>query len=99
MLYLIFSFAEGSNMHRRFASLIVVALAWVIGFPASAASSSKAPAAPPKLVLQITVDQLRGDMLGRYEHRFGKDGFKRLMEGGTWYTNAHYGTANTVTAS
>ena len=53
----------------------------------------------PRLVLQITVDQLRGDMLSRFRDRFGADGFRRLMEQGAWYTNAHYGTGNTFTAS
>ena len=53
----------------------------------------------PKLVLQITVDQLRGDMLPRFRDRFGPGGFRRLIEQGVWYTNAHYGTGNTFTSS
>jgi arylsulfatase A-like enzyme len=53
----------------------------------------------PRLVLQITVDQLRGDMLPRFRDRFGTGGFRRLMEQGVWYANAHYGTGNTFTAS
>jgi len=56
-------------------------------------------AEPPRLVLQITVDQLRGDMLQRYRDRLGPDGFRRLLDGGVWYTNANYGTSNTFTAS
>ncbi len=35
--------------------------------------------AAPKLVLQITVDQLRGDLPLRFKHRFGKGGFNRWM--------------------
>ena len=50
-----------------------------------------------KLVLQITVDGLRGDLLNRYEDGFGKGGFRLLMEKGTVYTNAHYQHANTET--
>jgi arylsulfatase A-like enzyme len=53
----------------------------------------------PRLVLQITVDQLRGDMLSRHRAYFGPGGFRRLVEQGTWYTNAHYGSGNTFTAS
>jgi hypothetical protein len=34
-------------------------------------------------------------MLPRYRDRFGAGGFRRLMEQGAWYANAHYGTANT----
>jgi hypothetical protein len=50
-----------------------------------------------KLVLQITVDGLRADLLNRYSHGFGEDGFKYLMTKGVYYTNAHYQYANTET--
>lgn len=45
---------------------------------------------PPKLVLQITIDQLRGDLPFRFEKNFGEGGFKMLMDSGIWYTNAHH---------
>jgi predicted AlkP superfamily pyrophosphatase or phosphodiesterase len=50
-----------------------------------------------KLVLQITVDGLRADLLNRYKAGFGKDGFRHLLETGTVYVNAHYQHANTET--
>jgi len=50
-----------------------------------------------RLVLQITVDGLRGDLLNRYQAGLGKDGFQYLMKKGTTYTNAHYQHANTET--
>ncbi len=53
----------------------------------------------PKLVLQITVDQLRGDLLPRFKNRFGPGGFRLLMDHGAWFANAHYQTANTVTCA
>lgn len=53
--------------------------------------------AKPNLVLQITVDGLRGDLLDRYKHNFGDDGFRYLMDTGTHYTNAHYEHGNTET--
>ncbi len=52
---------------------------------------------PPRLILQITVDQLRGDLLNRYSDRFGDDGFRYLMERGTVYLDAHHRHANTET--
>lgn len=52
---------------------------------------------PPRLVLQITVDALRGDLPGRYAHLFGDGGFRYLMDQGVSYTNAHYQHANTET--
>ena len=56
-------------------------------------------AAPPKpkLVVQITVDALRGDLLERYKANFGNDGFRYLMDNGTYYTNAYYQHGNTET--
>lgn len=57
-----------------------------------------AHAGKPALVLQITVDQLRGDMLSRHQERFGQGGFRYLLENGTSYTDARYTHANTLTA-
>ena len=54
-------------------------------------------AAKPKLVLQITVDQLRGDLPTRYYERLGKGGFRYLWENGTVYADAHHAHANTET--
>lgn len=54
---------------------------------------------PVKLVLQITVDQLRGDLLPRYRSRIGKGGFGLFLDRGVHYANAHYMTANTITCS
>lgn len=51
----------------------------------------------PRLVLQITVDQLRGDMLPRFRDRFGEGGFKWLLEHGAYFANAHYDSTNTMT--
>lgn len=51
----------------------------------------------PRLILQITVDQLRGDLPRRYYDRFGEGGFRYLMEHGTVYQNAHHRHANTET--
>jgi predicted AlkP superfamily pyrophosphatase or phosphodiesterase len=52
----------------------------------------------PKLVLQITVDQFRGDLPTRFLDRLGEGGLRYLIENGTYYTNAHYRHANTETA-
>jgi len=51
----------------------------------------------PKLILQITVDQLRGDLPERYYERLGKKGFRYLWEQGVVYKNAHHQHANTET--
>ena len=51
----------------------------------------------PKLILQITVDQLRGDLPGRYLDRMGEGGFRYLLKEGIVYANAHHTHANTET--
>ncbi len=51
----------------------------------------------PKLILQITVDQLRGDLPTRYYDRLGEGGFKYLWEKGIVFSNAHHEHANTET--
>ncbi|KTD20569.1 alkaline phosphatase [Legionella lansingensis] len=52
---------------------------------------------PPKLVVQLVVDQLRGDLLSKYQQKFGPDGFNYLLQHGLDYHNAHHPHANTVT--
>ena len=40
------------------------------------------------------MDQLRGDLPGRYADRYGEGGFRYLLEKGTHYSNAHYQHSN-----
>jgi predicted AlkP superfamily pyrophosphatase or phosphodiesterase len=65
--------------------------------PWPAVAGQAAEKQPPRLVLQITVDALRGDLPRRFAHLFGDGGFRYLMEQGVDYTNAHYRHANTET--
>lgn len=51
----------------------------------------------PKLVLQITIDQLRGDLPTRYYDRLGEGGFRYLWDKGVVFANAHHAHANTET--
>jgi len=62
----------------------------------SAAPAAEPPVAP-RLVLQITVDQLRGDQITRFLARMGDGGFRYLVDNGMVYANAHHGHANTET--
>ncbi len=54
-------------------------------------------ATAPKLVLQITVDALRGDLPDRFRANMSDDGFVYLLDNGVHYANAHYQHANTET--
>ena len=78
------------SLHVK-AGLLATGLLLVSGFSMAGAVQ------PPRLVLQITVDALRGDLPGRYAHLFGDGGFRYLMDQGVHYTNAHYQHANTET--
>lgn len=53
--------------------------------------------AAPRLVLQITIDGLRADLLTRYADNFGSGGFRYLQKNGVTFSNAHYLHANTET--
>lgn len=61
------------------------------------ASGSVIAQPQPKLVLQITVDALRGDLEQRFRHNMGEGGFNYLLDKGIYYDNAHYQHANTET--
>jgi predicted AlkP superfamily pyrophosphatase or phosphodiesterase len=52
---------------------------------------------PPRLILQITVDALRGDLPTRYYGSLGEGGLRYLLDTGTVYRDAHHRHANTET--
>lgn len=54
-------------------------------------------ASPPKLIVQIVVDQLRGDLIHQYQNEFGPAGFNYLLAHGLNFQNTHHPHANTVT--
>ena len=59
--------------------------------------TSSATSSPPKLILQITIDALRGDLPQRFDNVLGEGGFRYLMGEGVHYSNANYQHANTET--
>lgn len=56
------------------------------------------PEPQPKLVLVIAVDGLPQEQVTRYRSQFGEGGFRRLLEQGAWFNNAHQAHGVTVTA-
>ncbi len=66
-------------------------------FMACAAPAFATAQEKPRLILQITVDQLRGDLPSRHRAQFGEGGFRFLMEEGIHFSNAHHTHANTET--
>jgi predicted AlkP superfamily pyrophosphatase or phosphodiesterase len=72
---------------------ILLSATFLLGPAVASAAAEK----PPRLVLQITVDALRGDLPRRYAHVLGDGGLRFLMDQGVNYTNAHYLHSNTET--
>lgn len=53
----------------------------------------------PRLVVNITIDQLRSDFLEAYAPLYGEEGFRKLMAQGRVYENASYPLMQTDRAS
>jgi len=88
---------KSGTRYSQLSALIISILLLLAACENSEATGQSAPSEPPKLILQITVDQLRGDMPSSVYDRLGKGGFKYLYENGVVYENAHHRHANTET--
>ncbi len=71
--------------HRncRFLTSLIAVLTW-----ANAKAQTSAPV--PRLVVSVTVDQLRTDYMEAFSSLFGAGGFNRLMRDGRSYMDASY---------
>jgi predicted AlkP superfamily pyrophosphatase or phosphodiesterase len=76
---------------RAAAAVFILSLA----LPAVRAQTP-APAAAPKLVVVLVVDQLWAGYVDQLKSKWTA-GFKRLIERGAWFRNAAYPYLNTVT--
>ena len=77
-------------IRKSLSTLIAVGMLSSLGITASLAKA-------PKLILQITVDQLRADLPRRYMSKMGEGGFKYLYDNGIVYEDAHHAHSNTET--
>jgi predicted AlkP superfamily pyrophosphatase or phosphodiesterase len=76
---------------------VLVALGIFAGCTEGPVDETESRRAQPQLIVQVTVDQLRGDLPTRYYDRLGDGGFRYLWEQGVVYSNAHHAHANTET--
>lgn len=74
---------------------IIAHFSFLLVFPFSSGFAQERIA--PQLVLQITVDQLRGDLPQRYLDNMGEGGFRYLLDNGVVYKDAHHAHATTET--
>lgn len=65
---------------------------------ALATGSVAAAAEPPRLTVVVVIDQFRHDYLRRFEDLFADGGFRRLMNGGAWMTDATFGHLHASTS-
>src|SRR5215208_4191293 len=69
--------------------------------PSAQAPRPAVPAAAPakpKLVVMISVDQMRGDYIDKFRHQWTK-GLHRLVTEGAWFRDANYPYYTTVTCA
>ena len=52
----------------------------------------------PKLIVLLSIDQMRGDYIDKFQHQWSK-GLKRLITEGAWFRQADYPYYNTVTCA
>lgn len=70
-------------MKHKYIGITLLAAVHAINMQALAVRQS------PKLVVSITIEQLRTDYLEKFAYLYGVDGFKQLLEKGTVYTSGH----------
>src|SRR5262245_15182269 len=76
-------------------SIVILAMLLSCGL-ARHATAADTPA-PPRLLVLVVFDQMRGDYPLRWHDLFSPDGLRRLEREGTWFTNCHYPHAITTT--
>ncbi|MCD6566674.1 MAG: alkaline phosphatase family protein [Bacteroidales bacterium] len=68
----------------------LVLLFFITLFNVSAQSGPKIPSGKPKLIVGIVIEQMRYEYLPRYWDKLSENGFKKLINGGSFCRNARY---------
>ena len=74
-------------------------LACALALASLVASCTTSPPARPRLVVFLVVDGLPMRQVTGYRDQLAPDGLARFLDRGTWFADAHYGHAFTVTAA
>jgi predicted AlkP superfamily pyrophosphatase or phosphodiesterase len=84
---------------RHFFATLLCGLLAICSSTNLAAAGEAVPAqGRPKLIVLITIDGLPQRQILSYRDQLAPDGFNRFLQRGSWFANAHYGHAFTVTA-
>ena len=89
-------------MNRVLSLFLLIFLAWSVMAPSPFPNDRSVDMATvvterPKLVVGIVVDQMRYDYLSRFEEKYGKGGFMRLINDGFNCKNTHFNYIPTYT--
>ncbi|MCA0239812.1 MAG: alkaline phosphatase family protein [Proteobacteria bacterium] len=84
---------------RSFTALALAALLAACAAPAGGPATTAGAPARPKLLVFLVVDGLPMRQVTAYREQLQPDGFARFLDRGTWFADAHYGYAFTVTAA
>ncbi len=85
---------KGQLRFRGVAAAVVSTAFFAVMVPSAVAAQQ---GEPPRLIVSIAIDQLRGDLLDRYSEAF-TGGFRRLLDEGFSFTQASHAHARTSTA-
>ena len=85
-------------MKQVAAFVSVLLLAAVSPYAQTPRPAAQAPALKPKLVVMLSVDQMRGDYIDKFRHQWTK-GLHRLVTEGAWFRQADYPYYTTVTCA
>jgi predicted AlkP superfamily pyrophosphatase or phosphodiesterase len=79
-------------MNRRSKTIVLAGFCIIANLSITFSQETKRiPPERPKIVVTLLVEQMRHDYIQRYWDKLGDDGFKRLINEGTYYRNASFG--------
>ena len=78
---------------RAYLTLLLATLAL-----AGCVTPATSPAPKPRLVVFIAIDGLPQRQVVDYRDQLAPDGFRRFLDRGAWFADAHFGHSNTQTA-
>ncbi len=89
--------AQSKGFHSSMTRILQIPLLACLFLAAAGQTCETHASEKPKLCVVVVIDQLRCDLVTRYEDHFGNDGFKRLMREGGFWPNAYFRQGSSAT--